>query len=451
MDTKALRQKILDLAIHGRLVAQDPNDEPASTLLQQICEEKQRLIKEGKVKKGKKTEETSHDEDVPFEVPEGWVWTRLGEICHGITAGGDKPDIYSKTKTKDCTIPIYSNGIENDGLYGFTDSAKIFKDCITVSARGTIGHVCIRTEPFVPIVRLITIIPDVLVDIKFLSYYLRQSLKEGEGSSIPQLTVPNVCHSYVPLPPLTEQRRIVAEIERWFGLIDIIESGKESLKSAVKQAKAKILDLAIHGRLVPQDPNDEPASTLLQRINPKAEIVEDNDEYGDVPKGWCVTRLGEISDYGKCENVQVEDIDGQDWVLELEDIEKDTAKIIQRLTKSERSINGVRHKFHKGDILYSKLRTYLNKVLVAPEDGYCTTEIIPFTSAISNDYICQVLRSPYFLDYTAQCGYGVKMPRLSTNDARKAIIPLPPLPEQHRIVAKIEELFVLLDKIESSL
>ena len=233
--------------------------------------------------------------------------------------------------------------------------------------------------------------------------------------------------------------------------IDIIESGKTGLKSAVKQAKAKILDLAIHGRLVSQDPNDEPASTLLQRINPKAEIVEDNDEYGDVPKGWCVTRLGEISDYGKCENVQVEDIDGQDWVLELEDIEKDTAKIIQRLTKSERSINGVRHKFHKGDILYSKLRTYLNKVLVAPEDGYCTTEIIPFTSAISNDYICQVLRSPYFLDYTAQCGYGVKMPRLSTNDARKAIIPLPPLPEQHRIVAKIEELFVLLDKIESSL
>ncbi|KAA4650726.1 restriction endonuclease subunit S, partial [Bacteroides ovatus] len=140
-----------------------------------------------------------------------------------------------------------------------------------------------------------------------------------------------------------------------------------------------------------------------------------------------------------------------DWVLELEDLEKDTAKIIQTLSRSKRSIKGVRHRFNKGDILYSKLRTYLNKVLVAPQSGYCTTEIMPFNSYcnVSSYYLNHVLRSAYFLDYTQQCGYGVKMPRLSTTDACNGMIPLPPLAEQKRIVKEIEHWFSLIDVIES--
>ncbi len=172
-----------------------------------------------------------------------------------------------------------------------------------------------------------------------------------------------------------------------------------------------------------------------------------------MPSSWEWTTLGEISDYGKSVNVAVDDIGDNEWVLELEDIEKDTANIIQHFSKSERQINGTRHRFRKGDVLYSKLRTYLNKVLVAPDDGYCTTEIMAFSTygSLSNDYICHVLRSQYFLDYTLQCGYGVKMPRLSTSDACKGFIPLPPLAEQHRIVSKIEELFAQLDRIEAEL
>ena len=172
----------------------------------------------------------------------------------------------------------------------------------------------------------------------------------------------------------------------------------------------------------------------------------------DVPDSWVWTTLGEISNYGDSNNVSVTDIADDEWILELEDLEKDTASIIQILSKKERSIKGVRHKFKKGDVLYSKLRTYLNKVLVAPQIGYCTTEIIPFNSyfGISAHYLCHVLRSAYFLDYTQQCGYGVKMPRLSTNDACKGMIPLPPLAEQHRIVAEIERWFSLIDQIEQS-
>ena len=163
------------------------------------------------------------------------------------------------------------------------------------------------------------------------------------------------------------------------------------------------------------------------------------------------TTLGEISNYGECNNVSVDSITDDDWVLELEDLEKDTAKIIQTLSRSKRSIKGVRHRFNKGDILYSKLRTYLNKVLVAPQSGYCTTEIMPFNSYcnVSSYYLNHVLRSAYFLDYTQQCGYGVKMPRLSTTDACNGIIPLPPLAEQKRIVKEIEHWFSLIDVIES--
>ena len=169
-----------------------------------------------------------------------------------------------------------------------------------------------------------------------------------------------------------------------------------------------------------------------------------------LPEGWVWTTLGEITNYGDSVNVQVDDIDNTDWVLELEDIEKDSANIIQHLTKNDRKINGTRHKFQKGEILYSKLRTYLNKVLVAPNDGFCTTEIMAFGSygILSNEYICHALRSPYFLAYTLQCGYGVKMPRLSTTDACNGLIPLPPLEEQERIVIEIQRLFSIIDIVE---
>ena len=236
-----------------------------------------------------------------------------------------------------------------------------------------------------------------------------------------------------------------------------------------KKLRQKILDLAIRGKLVPQDPNDEPASVLLERIKAEKERLikegkikkskksaktSDTPHYQNVPfeipDNWVWTTLEEISNYGDCYNVSVTDIADNEWILELEDLEKDTASIIQKLSKKERNIKGVRHKFKKGDVLYSKLRTYLNKVLVAPKAGYCTTEIIPFNSYcdISTHYLCHVLRSAYFLDYTQQCGYGVKMPRLSTNDACKGMVPLPPLSEQQRIVMEIDKWLVLIDQIE---
>ena len=173
----------------------------------------------------------------------------------------------------------------------------------------------------------------------------------------------------------------------------------------------------------------------------------------EIPSNWTWATLGDITNYGKCSTVPVDDIDEGSWILELEDIEKDSAKVIKLWTKSDRDIKGVRHSFSKGYVLYSKLRTYLNKVLVANKDGFCTTEIIPIkcSDSIYPGYLCHVLRSKYFLDYTAQCGYGVKMPRLSTTDARKALVPLPPYEEQIKISAIIKELYCSLDSIAETL
>ena len=252
-----------------------------------------------------------------------------------------------------------------------------------------------------------------------------------------------------PIPPIAEQKRIIQSVNSIFNIISELENNQSALKNSIEKSKALILDLAIHGKLVPQDSSDEPAIALLKRINPDFRPSHNLHYEGTLPQGWIVCTLGEISNYGQCVSVSVDEIDETAWVLELEDIEKDTGRVLQRLTKKDRSISGIRHKFQRGQLLFSKLRTYLNKVLIAYEDGFCTTEIIPITpiNGIDSSYLNIVLRSPYFLNYTARCGHGVKMPRLGTNDARKAVIPIPPIKEQHRIVQKTEGLFSELEFI----
>ena len=172
----------------------------------------------------------------------------------------------------------------------------------------------------------------------------------------------------------------------------------------------------------------------------------------EVPNSWEWVTLGDISNYGQTKHTDVLKIPEEDWVLELEDVEKDSGRLIQTLSRKDRKISGVRCEIECGQILYSKLRTYLNKVLIAPKKGFCTTEIIPFYcfGKISHYYITSVLRSQYFIDYTTLCCYGCKMPRLSTDDARKGMIPLPPIAEQKRIVLTIKHLFLLIDSIDAS-
>ena len=237
-----------------------------------------------------------------------------------------------------------------------------------------------------------------------------------------------------------------------------------------KQLRQKILDLAIRGKLVPQDPNDEPASVLLERIRAEKErlikekkIKADKKKSGakshyekevpfEVPESWEWVKLGNLCDYGKNEKASPSEINENAWILDLEDIEKDTGKLLKRVHKNEKETKSVRNKFKKGDVLYSKLRTYLNKVLVADVEGYCTTEILPldFNGFVVPKFARHVLMSSYFLEYTAECCYGVKMPRLGTHDGENALFPLPPIEEQKRIVRIADSVIEVIDEIEDS-
>lgn len=425
------------------------------------------------------------ENEIPFELPKGWEWCRLINVSTEIIAGGDKPEIYSKDKTETNIIPIYSNGVENRGLYGYTNGARILEPSITISARGTIGFCCLRNEPFVPIIRLISITP-ILMNIIYLKSVFQVLIEKSEGSSIPQLTVPAIKPKLIPIPPIKEQNRITLKINELLSFVDTIESAKADFQSTIQLIKSKILDLAIRGKLVPQDPNDEPATVLLERIRAEKEKLieqgkikrdkkesfifkgEDNSYYqkignlvetlddwqiDDLPETWGLCCLGEVCDYGNCTNVDTKDISDTAWILDLEDIEKDTGKVLQKFTKKERSSASTKHLFYKGQVLYSKLRPYLNKVVLADNDGYCTSEILPldFNACIFPEYAKYYLMSPTFLRYANHCSYGVKMPRLGTQDGKKAVLTVPPINEQKRIANKISQLFSMLDSIEENI
>ena len=169
----------------------------------------------------------------------------------------------------------------------------------------------------------------------------------------------------------------------------------------------------------------------------------------DIPDSWGVCCLGEVCDYGNCTNVDTKDIPETAWILDLEDIEKDTGKVLQKLTLKERNSASTKHLFHKGQVLYSKLRPYLNKVVLADDDGFCTSEILPldFNGYILPEYAKCYMMSPTFLRYANHCSYGVKMPRLGTLDGKKAVLTVPPINEQKRIADKVSQLFSLLDSI----
>jgi len=217
-----LRQSILQEAVSGKLVPQDSKDEPASVLLEKIKAEKEELIKEKKIRKEKPLPKIE-EEEIPFEIPKNWIWTRLAEVCNTISAGGDKPKDFTKNRSDENKVPVIANGVTNKGIIGYTKDAKVFERSITVSGRGTIGYSCIREEQYCPIVRLLVLIPNSKVNFKFLDFAFLSMLETGLGTSIPQLTVPMIKPKLIPLPPLNEQKRIVEKVDQLMKLCDELE------------------------------------------------------------------------------------------------------------------------------------------------------------------------------------------------------------------------------------
>ena len=470
MDTKKLRQKILDLAIRGKLVPQDPNDEPASVLLERIKAEKERLIKEGKIKRTKKTAKTSdtpHYENVPFEVPEGWVWCRLDDIA--FIGTGATPSTSNKSYYDKGNIAWISSGATNQPFINeasnfITEKALSETNCkiypigtLIVAMYGegkTRGQVSELSIEAATNQACAAIKPYVLEIKSYIKLYLESNYlylrKLAEGGNQPNLSVGKISAYTIPLPPLVEQRRIVSEIEHWFSLINIIEGNKEDLQASIKQAKSKIFDLAIHGKLVPQDSNDEPASELLKRINPKVEITCDNGHY---PKEWQNTILGNIFNHntGKALNSSNKEGIMKDYLTTSNVYwNRFDLSVIKQMPYKESELD--KCTVRKGDLL----------VCEGGDIGRAAIWNYDFNICIQNHIhrlrpkgeLCVVFYY-YILLYLKENnligGKGIGLLGLSSNALHKIDVPLPPIEEQYRIVQKIEELVSYFDNIQKAL
>lgn len=465
MDTKKLRQKILDLAIRGKLVPQDPNDEPASVLLERIRAEKERLVKEGKIKKTKasKTSDTPHYEQVPFEVPSSWVWITVSAFTHDLQYGtsekslnkGSVPVLRMGNITRlgsiDYSDLVYSSNEEdikkynlqkNDLLFNRTNSSEwVGKTAIFKS-----DHPAIYAGYLIR-VRCIIVNPD-YVNLVMNSSYHRDWCNQVKTDAVNQsnINAQKLSNLLIPIPPYLEQLRIVADVEHWFELIDTLESGKLDLQTSIKQAKSKILDLAIHGKLVPQNPADEPASELLKRINPKAEITCDNGQYGKIPEGWCNCRLCDVLEITMGQSPQGDSINCNEGIefhqgkLCFSDKYLQCSNIFTTEPTKIAEVNSLLLcvRAPVGVVNITQRRICIGRGLCSLKPLYGTT--------LYYFYLLQTLKDNFESQST-----GTTFKSISGDIVKKEIIPLPPLAEQHRIVAKIEELFSKLEQIEKSL
>ena len=309
MNTKQLRQTILDLAIRGELVPQDPTDEPASVLLERIRAEKEQLIKDKKLKRDKKDNEPI--DEVPFELPEGWVWCRLGEIGNNIQYGLSNPsstfgkykilritDIQNNSVLWD-TVPFVD--IEEEEVNSFLLKKG---DILFARTGATVGKSYLVSDlPYSSVFAsyLIRISIFESISIQYIKYffesdiYWEQITDKSVGIGQPNVNGTSLKTLLIPLPPLAVQHRIVQIAEQLLAIVDAIKLLQEQLKSDVKQAKIQVLNYAIAGKLTHQDPNDEPAEALLKRIGKTTTTATDT-PYEKLPKGWAWCRLGDIGE-----------------------------------------------------------------------------------------------------------------------------------------------------------
>ena len=313
MDTKKLRQKILDLAIRGKLVPQDPNDEPASVLLERIRAEKEQLIKEGKIKRTKKSNasDTSHYEN--YALPAGWQYATMGEICSKIVDGDHNPPSAQSTPTK--YLMVSSRNIANDKICNITDvryltehdfycahnRTFVEKGDILFTSVASLGRTCIyNLEGPVTFQRSVTVIKTHIYN-KYLKLFLDSPIYQNyvndnaRGTAQKGFYINQISDSWVPIPPLAEQIRIATKAEELINTVCQLEILKDDLGNNIEKAKSIILNMAIMGRLTPHDPFDEPAIELLKRISPNFSSC-DNRHYRQLSDSWETCQLKDIFD-----------------------------------------------------------------------------------------------------------------------------------------------------------
>ena len=480
MDTKKLRQKILDLAIRGKLVPQDPNDEPASVLLERIRAEKEQLIKEGKIKRSKKSAATdkSHYENVPFEIPESWCWTTLGELFDIVSAKRVLQSDWQRTgipfyRAREIVRLSYEGYVDNDLFiteehynnlkksYGVPEPSDIM-----LSAVGTIGraYVVRNNDVFYYKDASVLCLRNVYhLNSEFIKWILSSDLLQNQmyenskGTTVDTITIEKANSYFLPLPPIDEQYRIVKLLCEWDAYINDINKNKEEVLNNIRTCKSKILDLAISGKLVPQDPNDEPAIELLRRINPAFEPC-DNSHYENLPfeepDGWCWATLGSIGKWqsGATPSRMRKDYYGGDipWLKTGDLNDWYITDIPEYIT--QQALNETSVKLNPaGSILIAMYGATIGKIgiltMPATTNQACC-------ACISHNGIEQMYLFYYLLSHKEEFvrqGGGGAQPNISKEKIVETLIPIPPLSEQLRIIKAIEAIFNQIDTITAEL
>ena len=523
IDTKALRQKILDLAIRGKLVPQDPDDEPASVLLERIRQQKQQMVKEGKLKpKDIKNdsvifvgEDNLHyekfsngsvkciEDEIPFDIPGSWAWVRISSIC----VINPKNDLNDDTEVSFIPMPHICEGYENRHSFDIRKWSEI-KTGYTHFAENDIGIAKITpcfenrksvvfhnlkngagagtTELFI-LRPIISVEPDYLLWIAKTDDFINGGV-ETFSAAVGQQRVDRdfIVNYLIPLPPVNEQKSIINKINVAFSVINTVDQNKADLANTIFYAKSKILDLAIRGQLVPQNPDDEPASVLLERIRAeKEELIkqgklkrdkkesvifrgEDNSYYekmGDkvenisdeipfeLPDGWmwcrgrsCFSGMestkpqGEFFDY-----IDIDAIDNR-----LHRIK--TAKHLPASEAPSRASRAVK----TGSVLFSLVRPYLENIaLVEKTHSHCIAStgfyVCNSNGILLPKFMFFLMISSYVVSGLNQYMKGDNSPSISKDNIESWLYPVPPMAEQKAICAKLKKVFNLIAKVENSL
>ncbi|EOT7064873.1 restriction endonuclease subunit S [Escherichia coli] len=485
---KKLRELILELAVRGKLVPQDPNDEPASDLLKRIAAEKAELVKQGKIKKQKPLPEIS-EEEKPFELPEGWEWVHL-------------PDIYCSIS--ESSRKIKSSEILPEGKYPVIEQSQEFisgycnNECLLIKLNNPVivfgdhtRNIKFIDFDFVVGADGVKILSPILICERFFFWQLRSFKLDVRGYAR-HFKVLNSC--LFAFPPIAEQERIVEKVSSLMSLCDQLE--QQSLTSldahqqlvetllgtltdsqntaelaenwarisehfdtlftteaSVDALKQTILQLAVMGKLVPQDPNDEPASELLKRIaQEKAQLVKegkikkqkplppisDEEKPFELPEGWEWYRIGNIV------NIKSELVSPKDYLnlyqVAPDIIEKGTGRVISKRTVKESGVKGPNSRFYKGQIVYSKIRPSLSKVFLAEYNGLCSADMYPLDCYINPNYLLKYILSIPFLMQVKKAENRIKMPKLNSDSFYNIIVAIPPYNEQQAIFDKINSI-----------
>ncbi|WP_292957283.1 MULTISPECIES: restriction endonuclease subunit S [unclassified Neptuniibacter] len=523
---KKLRELILELAVRGKLVPQDPNDEPASVLLERIAAEKAQLVKEKKIKKQKPLPEIGADEK-PFALPSGWDWIRLGELFNSIISGGtpskredsfwagDIPWASVKDLGKQRYITKTEDYITQSGLDAGSKLADIGD--ILICTRMGLGKVGVASVPLAFNQDLKSVKLSSLVNVEhFLNTYSTIKIK-GTGTTVAGIKQEQLLGYVVGLPPLSEQHRIVAKVDELMALCDQLEQQTEAsidahatlvetllttltnsadaaeleqnwtrladhfdtlftTEQSIDQLKQTVLQLAVMGKLVPQDPNDEPAAVLLERIAAeKARLIKEkkikkqkllppiseDDKPFLLPEGWDLTYMQDITKVVTCGMASTPKYHESGRIfLSAKNVKPykfmpDDHKFVDDETFRKITQNA---NPEKGDILLTRVGAGIGEAAVIDIEiefaFYVSLTLVkPFLNQFNSYYLLHWLNSPEGVKKSLDniYGAGVSQGNLNVNQVRSFEVPIPPLAEQNRIVAKVDHLMALCDQLKARL